>query len=291
MATIILYIESNRYINLLLLGVVLQMDNCKISIIMGVYNGERYLRKGIDSILNQSFKDFEFIICDDGSTDNTWNLLKEYEALDSRVHIIKNTQNMGLAYSLNRCIYISQCDILARQDADDFSYFNRLEEQYEFILQHKEYAIIGTCWDNIDENGKKWPSIVKEKPEIMDMIWDGSFMHPSWMMRKSMLEKVGYYSYNNYTKRDQDYHLVLKLYGAGMKICNMQKILYCYTNDTNTFKRTKDWNKVKGLMWIRYDGYKRNNLPIWCYLFVLKPLLKNLLPEFITQRYYLRKRK
>lgn len=262
----------------------------KISVIMSVLNGEQYMSKGIESIINQTFTDWEFIICDDGSIDGTLKVLNEYAKKDSRIIVIHNEKNMGLAYSLNKCIQLSRSDILARQDADDESYLNRFEVQYPFIV-NGDYSIVGTSWENVDSNGKIWVTKPKEYPKINDMIWDGGFMHPSWMMKKKDLQKVGYYTANQYTKRDQDYHLVLKIYGEGMKMRNIQEILYRYTNDDNTFKRTKNWNGVKGLMWIRFDGYKRNHLSFWNYIYVLKPLIKNLLPTIITKRFYLRRKK
>lgn len=260
----------------------------KISVIMSVLNGEQYMSKGIDSIINQTYQDWEFIICDDGSTDNTWNILQNYAKKDKRIKSIKNEKNYGLAYSLNKCIELAQSDILARQDADDESDIHRFEKQYKYMKKHPEYSIVGTSWKNIAENNKTWNTYPIEFPQIKDLLWDGGFMHPSWMMRKKDLAKIDFYTANKYTRRDQDYHLILKLYGEGMKMCNMQEILYYYTNDSNTFLRTKKWKYVKGLMWIRYDGYKRNNLPLWNYIYVLKPLLKNILPKAITKKYYLR---
>lgn len=268
------------------------MDNCvpNISVIMSVLNGEEYMDRGIQSIINQTYTDWEFIICDDGSTDNTWNILQEYAKKDKRIIPIRNEKNYGLAYSLNKCIQKSKCEILARQDADDESLLNRFELQYSYIIEHPEFAIVGTSWNNISDDGC-WKTMPIKYPEIKDLLWDGGFMHPSWMMRKSMLKKVDYYTVSDNTIRDQDYHLVLKLYGAGMKMCNMQAVLYNYTNNSGTFARTKNWKRVKGLMWIRFDGFRQNKLPIWCYVYVLKPLVKNLLPTFLTKRYYLRNKK
>ena len=263
----------------------------KISVIMSIFNGETYMKKGIDSIINQTFTDWEFVICDDGSSDNTWAILQNYAMKDSRIIPIKNDENRGLAYSLNKCIEKSKSEILARQDADDESLINRFEVQYSFVMRHSEYAIVGTGWNNIGDNGECWETTPIQNPKINDLLWDGGFMHPSWMMRKSMIKQVGYYTANENTRRDQDYHLVLKLYSLGMKIYNMEDILYNYTNDKETFARTKNWKRVKGLMWIRYDGYRRNKLPWWCYAYVLKPLIKNLLPTVITQKYYLRNKK
>lgn len=262
----------------------------KISVIMSVLNGDKYMKKGIDSILNQTFKDFEFIICDDGSTDETWSILEEYSLKDHRIIPIKNEVNKGLAYSLNRCIEISKSNILARQDADDESDSRRFEIQYPYIVSHPEFAIVGTSWWNVDADGAKWKYRPKTDPVVKDLIWDGGFMHPSWMMYKSEISKVGCYTEGELTRRDQDYHLVLKLYGAGMRMHNMPELLYYYTKDENAFKRTKGWKRVKGLMWIRWDGYRRNKLPMWVYILVFKPFFKNALPEFITKWYYSRNR-
>ncbi len=270
-----------------------QGDNItpKISVIMSVYNGYDYLDKGIMSIINQTFTDWEFLICDDGSTDGTFEKLLGYQSRDSRIKVMRNETNKGLAFSLNRMIELAKSNILARQDADDESDLNRFEIQYPYVINHPEYAIVGTSWFNVDEENNKEEYYPIEFPNIEDMIWDGGFMHPSWMMRKDQLMRVGCYTANDYTRRDQDYHLVMKIYGSGMKMCNMQQCLYYYTNDARTFKRTKKWKNVKGLMWIRYDGYKRNRLSIWKYIFVLKPLVKNLLPQKLTYIYYLRTQK
>lgn len=271
----------------------MQLDNdCpKISVIMSVLNGEKYMRKGIESIVNQTFSEWEFIICDDGSTDGTWDILNEYSRKDARIVPIRNEKNCGLAYSLNKCIEVARSNILARQDADDESVLNRFEIQYPFVLEHPEFAIVGTSWKNVDESGNSWVTYPRENPIAKNLIWDGGFMHPSWMMRKDLLEKVGYYTVSENTRRDQDYHLVMKLYGAGQKMCNMQEVLYLYTNDSGTFARTKNWKRVKGLMWIRWDGYRRNHFPFWVYAVVLKPLVKNILPTCIAKKYYLRNRK
>lgn len=263
-------------------------NNPEISVVMSVLNGQEYMEKGIESIINQTFRNWEFIICDDGSTDSTWKILQRYAALDSRIIPIRNDKNMGLAYSLNRCILLSKSNILARQDADDESAPNRFEIQFPFVNGHPEFAIVGTAWWNKDDKGIINQVTPIEEPVFSDLVWDGGFMHPSWMMRKDMLAKVGFYTDGPLTLRDQDYHLVMKLYGAGMRIYNMNVPLYYYTNDNNTFYRTKNWKRVRGLMWIRFDGYRRNHAPFWDYIFVLKPLLKNLLPSFITKMYYKR---
>ena len=258
----------------------------KISVIMSVKDGYNTLSKAIDSIINQTFKEWEFIICDDGSTDDTYSLLLEYAKLDSRICVIRNTKSHGLAYSLNECIKLSKSNILARQDADDYSDMKRFEIQYKFVVEHPQYAIVGTCWYNVDEHGKSIECYVKNNPTARDMIRGGLYLHPSWMMRKDMIQKVGYYTVNKYTMRSQDYHLMMKIFGAGMQTYNIQELLYYYTVDNKTINRFRSWGKVRGLMWIRYDSYRRNSFPFWSYIYVLKPLVTNLIPGFIMSFYY-----
>ena len=262
-----------------------------ISVIMSVLNGSGYMEKGIQSIINQSFTDWEFIICDDGSSDNTYEIIKNYEKSDHRIIALRNEKNMGLAYSLNKCIQIAKSNILARQDADDESVPNRFEIQYPFVVNHPEYAIVGTAWYSIDAENNRNLHIPKTEPKARDMVWVGSFMHPSWMMRKDQLERVGFYTDGQLTMRDQDYHLVMKVLSIGMSIYNLNEPLYLYTDDNSTFNRTKNWRRVKGLMWVRFDSYRRNKLPFFYYLAVLKPLMKMLLPEWIVKKYYYSKKR
>ena len=114
-----------------------------LSVIMPVFNGERYLTDSINSILNQSFKNFEFIIINDCSTDKTNDILNEYKSLDSRVLVINNIKNKGIAYSLNEAIKISKSDLIVRMDADDISLPNRLKKQLDYMNQNPDIAISG----------------------------------------------------------------------------------------------------------------------------------------------------
>ena len=262
------------------------MNAPAISVIMSVKNGEATIKRSIDSILNQTLQDFEFIICDDGSTDDTLSIILSYQKRDNRIVAMQNKQSYGLAYSLNACIKEARSNILARQDADDWSDEHRFEMQYKFVKEHPEYAIVGTQWYNVSENGNLKKSDVMVCPSARDQISRGQFLHPTWMMRKDMLEKVGFYTVNKYTQRSQDYHLALKVLGAGMKMYNLSEPLYYYSADDATIARSINWKRVKGLMWIRYDGYRRNNMPIWAYIYVFKPVVANLTPRSIMVKHY-----
>ena len=126
----------------------------QVSVIMPVYNGGRYLREAVDSILNQTFREFEFIIIDDGSTDDTWSVLTDYAAHDSQVRLIQNEANIGLTRSLNKGLAVSRAALIARQDADDISMPERLARQIAFLEMHPEVGLLGTQGDFIDADGR-----------------------------------------------------------------------------------------------------------------------------------------
>lgn len=258
----------------------------KISVIMSVKNGEKTLKKSVESIISQTFTDWEFIICDDGSTDNTLNILKEYQSKDKRIIVLHNETSKGSACGRNACINIARASILALQDADDESLPNRFEVQYEYITQHPEYAIVGTNWFNVDSAGNSTECKVKELPTALDQVNRGLFMHPTFMMRKNDVERVGFYTENKYTIRSQDYHMVMKVLSEGMHLYNLQIPLYKYTVDDGTMNRSLNWNRVKGLMWVKFDSLKRNKLPLWTYIYVLKPVLVNILPRNLMKKHY-----
>ena len=109
------------------------MNNPAISVIMTAYNTEKYIKEAIESILNQTFKDFEFIIVDDGSTDNTRLIIEEYAKKDRRIKILYNKKNLGIVKSLNKAIAIAKGKYIARMDSDDVSKLNRLEKQFVFM--------------------------------------------------------------------------------------------------------------------------------------------------------------
>ena len=130
-----------------------------VSIIMGVYNAEKTMQDSIDSILQQTYTKWEFIICDDGSTDNTYSeLQKKYEG-DDRFVIIKNEENSGLPFTLNHCIKHCSGDYIARMDADDISYPDRFEKQLDYLYKHPEISFVSSCVDIFD--GEKITSIRK----------------------------------------------------------------------------------------------------------------------------------
>ena len=162
--------------------------NILISVVMSVYNGEKYLVDSVDSILNQTLFDYEVIIVNDGSTDSSLKIIKEYQKKDKRLKLINNERNIGLTKSLNKGIGISKGKYIARQDADDISLKNRLRVQYEFLELHPECVAVGSNARIVDMHNtflydSAQPLLWEDIKEVLPK---NPFFHSSTMFRKDI---------------------------------------------------------------------------------------------------------
>lgn len=266
----------------------------KISVIMGVYNCKDFnsLEKSIHSIIKQTYEDWEFIICNDGSTDETLKELRKFEKLDKRIKIISYTQNKGLAYALNECIKVSQGEYIARQDDDDISKIDRLEKQLIFMENNKDIDIVGTNADVFDKNSVWGKFILKEKPQKNDFLWNSPFLHPSILMRKKSLIKSGGYRVAKETRRCEDYDLFMRMYSLEMKGYNIQEILYEYKIEIGNKKYRPMKYRIDESI-VRYIGYKNMGILLKGIPYIVKPLIIGLIPQVIfkniTKRQYNKK--
>ena len=258
----------------------------KISVIMGIYNSpnKEILIEAIESILNQTFSDFEFIICDDGSTDDTYSFLKDYIKKDKRCKLISNERNSGLAYSLNHCLSIAQGEYIARMDSDDISLETRFENEVNYLDDHSDVAVVGTQAYYIDNNGKRYKEFKRKiNVTLKDAIKTSNVIHPSAMMRKSVLLKVNGYTVNTLTTRAEDYDLWCKILSKGYKINNLNDFLFEYREDyaaykKRTYKHRIEEYKIKKY-WIEKESNNRMAL-----IYALKPLIVGLIPGFILKK-------
>ena len=198
----------------------------KVSVVMSVYNGERYLRESVESILAQTFTDYEFIVVDDGSTDETWDILNSYT--DSRLVLLRNESNMGLPASLNRGLAIARGRYVARQDADDFSFPHRLERQVAYLDAHSFVGIVGTGRVTVSESGEAIS--VYHMPTSDDRIraWllrRSPFCHGTVMARRYLLYETG--GYRAALPVTEDYDLWLRL-AERCEMANLTEVLYAY---------------------------------------------------------------
>lgn len=165
----------------------------EISVLMPVFNSERYLKMAIDSILNQTFKDFELIIINDGSTDSSEEVILSYS--DLRIKYFKNIENIGLIATLNRGIDLCSSPLIARMDADDISLPERLQKQWTFLNEHPEVAMVGSDIQIIDENNRHVKTVKKYCPPHLIqslLFFKCAFVHPSVLIRKDILIEFRY---------------------------------------------------------------------------------------------------
>lgn len=258
----------------------------KVSVIMGIYNtnNREMVKEAIDSILNQTFKDFEFIICDDGSTDNTYDLVKELTQHDERCILIRNEQNQGLAQTLNNCLAIAKGEYIARMDADDISIHTRFEDEVTFLDEHNEYVLVGGNCELFDNHGVYGIKKLIEKPKKMDLLFGPPFIHPSIMIRKKSLQTLQGYRVCKETLRAEDYDLWMRLYALGWKGYNLQKVIYQFREDKNTFKRRKYKFRIDEAK-VRYKGFKSLGLLPKGYIYIVKPLIVGLIPQKILSKF------
>jgi glycosyltransferase involved in cell wall biosynthesis len=198
-----------------------------VSIVMGVYNGERYLKEAIDSMLNQTQTNFEFIIINDGSTDSTGEILHAYT--DPRVFILEQ-ENHGLTKSLNRGIALARGKYIARMDSDEISMSNRLEKQIEYLENNFDVGAVGTSYNRIDAIGsiigQEIISVPVQKKDIYKNLFEWCFLlHGSVMMRKEVLDMVGWYDENFLYSQDYDlWFRILDHYSLGV----LSEPLFCW---------------------------------------------------------------
>lgn len=197
--------------------------NPRVSIVMSVFNGEKYIRQAVESLLEQTFKDYEFLIVDDGSTDRTVEIIKSYN--DSRIYLVSNEKNLGLAVSLNRAIDLARGEYIARMDADDISLPDRLLKQVGFMEMHQEVGVCGT-WARLLFGGKL-EGVVKFPTDFNSirckMLFENVLIHPSVLLRKNMLQKHEMY-YDEQFSQSQDYDFWVRC-SEHMSISNIPEVL------------------------------------------------------------------
>lgn len=180
----------------------------KISVVMPVYNSASYLGMAIDSILNQSFSDFEFIIIDDGSDDSSYSIIQSYK--DSRIRLFNHKVNKGITFCLNMGINLSRGEFIARMDSDDVCEINRLEEQWKFMQNHTYVALCGTCTKIIQQDGKissiRDSKVGDQQIKIALFLGETSIAHPTAIIRREFLVSNRLYYDPNYLYAE-DYDL------------------------------------------------------------------------------------
>lgn len=256
-------------------------SSVQVSILMSVYNAEATLKAAIESVLKQTYSDFEFIICDDASIDKSLEIIMEYAAIDKRIKVIKNENNIGLGASLNKCLSKAKGHYIARQDADDISMPERLEKTLVY-MKTNNYPYVGAGVYVFDENGVWSKRLFPEHITKHIIAQKNPFFHPTMIFQKQVIESVGGYRVARETRRTEDYDLVMRLAGKGVIGKNLQEYLYyVYEPEDAYLRHTKKtrWYEIK----VRFYGLRVMQSPFRDYVYLLKPVIMCCIPRKILK--------
>ena len=243
----------------------------KVSIIMGIYNCENTLDESLQSIFNQTFQNWEFIICNDGSTDNSYSIAEKYAKNDKRIKLIQNEKNMGLNYTLNHCLKYAQGEYIARMDGDDISLPTRLQKEVEFLDSHPDYSIVSTPMIYFDERGEFAIGKSIKIPTKYDAIKGTPFCHAPCMVRKRAYDAVKGYSIDKKTLRVEDYDLWIRMMSLGFKGYNLSEPLYKMRDDRDAYSRRKYKYRINEA-YVKYKAVKLLKLPLKIFCFHFKTI-------------------
>tara|TARA_B100000963_G_scaffold78022_1_gene66044 strand:+ start:12974 stop:13978 length:1005 start_codon:yes stop_codon:yes gene_type:complete len=221
-----------------------------ISVVMPVFNAEKYLAQAIDSILNQTFQDFEFIIINDGSYDGSNEILRQYQRQDNRIKIL-DKKNGGISEALNDGILISNGKYIARMDADDISLPTRFEIQLNFMEANPDIGVCGTWIEKFGENYKnhilKYPT--NDSFSKVKLLFSVSFAHPTVMMQSKIIKKHNLKYNNQYGIEDYKFWLDIAKF---TKFASIPKVLLKYRHLESSYSKEQERNYEK-----IYFEYKR----------------------------------
>ena len=263
----------------------------KISILMGIYNCAPTLREAIDSIVAQTYDNWEFIICDDGSRDESHAIALEYAEKDPRrFRVIQNEQNLGLNATLNKCLRLADGDYIARMDGDDLCAPDRFEKEAAFLNAHPEYAIVSCHMTTFDEEGTWGLVTAKETPQVRDFPTTvPMFVHAACMIRREAFLDVEGYTEDKRLLRVEDYHLWYKFYAKGYRGYNLQEALYHMRDDRNAKFRRNAQARRNGI-YATFVGFHMVKLPAWMYIYAVKNALvetvKILMPDAVYEFFH-----
>lgn len=247
---------------------------------MGIYNCAPTLQEALDSLYAQTFQDFEIILCDDGSKDNTYDVALDNQRQHANIVLLRNEQNLGLNATLNKCLAVAKGEYIARMDGDDISLPTRFEKQVKFLDEHLKYAVVSAPMIYFDENGEFRCGKGKGEVVARDFVHGSPICHAPCMARTEVFRSVGGYSVDERLLRVEDYHLWFKIFAAGHKLFMMDECLYMMRDDREAFRRRTFKSRVNET-YVKSIGYRMINLPFYYQVFALRPLLIAMLPDCI----------
>ena len=250
---------------------------------MGIYNCAPYLQEALDSLYAQTNQDFEIILCDDGSSDDTYEIALENQKRHPNIVLLKNSRNLGLNQTLNNCLAVAKGEYIARMDGDDVSMPDRFAIESHFLDEHPEFAIVSTPMIYFDENGEFGRGAIEEGEPSKDVFsYKTPFCHAPCMVRKYAYDAVGGYTVEKKLLRVEDYHLWTKMYAAGYRGYNLGLHLYAMRDDRNAIRRRTNEARWNGI-YANYIAYRTLHLSTWGFI---KHMITNIVKIILPLRIY-----
>ncbi len=256
------------------------MEKPAISVVMSVYNGERFLREAMDSILGQTLEDIELIVVDDGSTDHSRQILAA--VADRRLRVIEQP-HQGLATALNRGIDQARADLIARMDADDVSQRERLEKQYRFLQRNAAVALVGTAARIVDYAGAEigaWHPPGDHASISRRMIRANQFAHPTVMFRKEAFRAAG--GYRQDMLFAQDYDLWLRM-TPRFQVANLEEMLLIRRIGPDQFGTRRETLQIRCAVKARVEALMRGDYPVSQAVDLIRPLISAAVPGTVRR--------
>lgn len=259
----------------------------KLTVVMAVHNNQKTLQSAVKSILNQTYKDFKFIIINDASTDGSSTTLTKFALDDKRIKIIINKNQLGLTRSLNKGLKEVKTQYIARMDTDDISLPKRLEKQLEFMEKHPQIMLLGTAAYLINDREKQL-GLKRFSSDYQTLrrqvLHHCPFIHPTWMFRRSLLRQIG--NYNEKFPFAQDYEFILRLFASHQAV-NLPQPLLKYRVDSPSAISLKNLKQQEKLaLKARFLALTTYGYPISEFWKLIKPILSYLIPVKLKTKIY-----
>lgn len=256
------------------------MEEPLISVLMGIYNCADTLEEAVQCIIDQTYANWELILCDDCSKDQTLEVAKMLAQKDNRIIVIKNEKNLTLAPTLNHCLQIAKGKYIARMDGDDLCAKDRFEKELRFLETHSEYSLVSCQMNLFDSDGVYRTIVHSSNPQKGDWVKKSQFCHAGCMMRTEVLRELNGYSELSTRNRVEDYDLWVRMYSRGYRGYNLQEALYDMRDDRKALHRRTWKNRINEVR-VKFNACKSLKLPITCYLWVIIPIIKGMMPSKI----------
>lgn len=262
------------------------MTNGLISVIMGIYNCEGTLAEAVDSILAQTYTNWQLVMCDDCSTDGTYALAKSYaDRFPDRIILVRNERNMRLSFSLNHCLEYAAGEYVARMDGDDVSVPERFEKELAFLAAHTELDLVGCAMRRFDAEGLHDVCYAVDKPDYYTLRRAIPYHHATILCHRRVYDTLGGYTVSERTMRGQDYDLWFRFYHAGFNGDNLKEALYLVREDAAAVRRRTFKVRWNGFL-ISCYGYKLLGYPKrWLIRPAIGMAVKSLTPYFVVDLY------